>query len=98
MFWQKQFGELVYDPLLDSHQHLTPFIYGDFNVHEHSWLSSTNSSGAGTATKDFSDSRGLLQLVDFPIHGTAILDLVLYGHQGSILSFPTFMLLIIWCY
>ena len=78
------------DTLLDSHQHLTPFICGDFNVHEHSWLSSTHSSTAGTATKDFSDSRGLLQLVDFPTRGTAILDLVLYGHQGSIQSFSAF--------
>ena len=45
------------DTLLDSHQHPTPFICGDFNVHEHSWLSSTHSSAAGTITKDFSDSR-----------------------------------------
>ena len=81
---------LSLDTLLDSHQHLTPFICGDFNVHEHSWLSSSHSSAAGTATKDFSDSRGLLQLVDFPTRGNAILDLVLYGHQGSIQSFPAF--------
>ena len=27
---------------------------------------------------------GLLQLVDFLTRGNAILDLVLYGHQGSI--------------
>ena len=53
-------------------------------------MSSTHSSAAGTATKDFSDSRGLVQLVDFPTRGTAILDLVLYGHQGSIQSFPAF--------
>ena len=44
------------DTLLDNHQHLTPFIC-DFNAHEHSWLSSTHSSAAETATKDFSDSR-----------------------------------------
>ena len=33
---------------------------------------------------------GLLQLVDFLTRGNAILDLVLYGHQGSIQSFPAF--------
>ena len=57
------------DTLLDNHQHLIPFICGDFNVYEQSWLSSTHSSAAGTATKDFSDSRGLLQLVDFLTRG-----------------------------
>ena len=76
--------------LLENHQHLTPFICGDFNVHENSWLSSTHSSAAGTVTKDFSDSRGLFQLVDFPTRGNAILDLVFYSHQGSIQSFPAF--------
>ena len=29
---------LSLDALLDNHQDLTPFICGDFNVHEQSWL------------------------------------------------------------
>ena len=37
-----------------------------------------------TAARDFSDSRGLSQLVDFPTRGDAILELILYGHQGSV--------------
>lgn len=78
------------DTLLDNHQNLTPLICGDFNVHEQSWLSSTHFSTAGTATKDFSDSRELSQLVDFPTRGGAILDLVFYGHQRSIQPLPAF--------
>ena len=35
---------LSLDTLLDNHQDLTPFICGDFNVHEQSWLSSTHSN------------------------------------------------------
>ena len=34
--------------------------------------------------------RGLLQLVDLPTRSHAILDLILFGHQGSIQSFPAF--------
>ena len=75
------------DTLQDNHQHITPIITGEFNVD--SWLSYTHSSAAGTATKDFSDSRGLFQHLDSTC-GNAILDLVFYGHQGSIQLFPAF--------
>jgi len=81
---------LSLDTLLDNHQDLTQVICGDFNVHEQSWLSSTHSSVAGIAARDFSDSRGLSQLVDFLTCGEAILDLGLYGHQGSIQPLPAF--------
>ena len=54
-------------------------ICGDFNVHESSWLHSTHTSSAGTATLDFCESRNLLQLVDFPTRRDAILDLILSG-------------------
>ena len=50
---------------------------------------------AGTATKDFSDSRGLNQLVDFSTHGSAILKLVLYGHQGSVQPLPNHVVLMV---
>ena len=48
------------DTLLDKHS-LPPVICGDFNVHESSWLHSTHTSSAGTATLDFCESRNLLQ-------------------------------------
>jgi len=54
------------------------------------WLKSTHTSPMGTATLDFCDSRGLSQLVHFPTHDTAILDLVLSEHDCKIKSLPNF--------
>ena len=63
-------------------------ICGDFNVHESSWLHSTHTSSAGTATLDFCESRNLLQLVDFPTRRDAILDLILSEHPGLVEELP----------
>ena len=75
------------DTLLDKHS-LPPVICGDFNVHESSWLHSTHTSSAGTATLDFCESRNLLQLVDFPTRRDAILDLILSEHSGLVKELP----------
>ena len=73
------------DHLLDKYPSLSPVICGDFNVHESTWLHSSHTSSAGTATLDFCESRGLHQLVNFPTRLNAIkfLDLVLTEHPGS---------------
>ena len=68
------------------HHWILYWIITSIWFHEQSWLSSTHSSAAGTATKDFSDSRGLLQLVDSLTRGNAILDFVFYGHSVSLIG------------
>ena len=76
------------DTLLDKHSFMSPVICGDFNVHESSWLHSTHTSSAGTATLDFCESRNLHQLVDFPTRHDAILDLILSEHPGLVEQLP----------
>ena len=71
------------DHLLDKYPSMLPDICGDFNVHESTWLHSSHSSSAGTATLDFCESRGLHQLVNFPTRFNATLDLVLTEYSGS---------------
>ena len=71
------------DHLLDTYPAVSPAICGDFNVHESTWLHSSHTSSAGTATLDFCESRGLHQLVNFPTWLNAILDLVLSENPGS---------------
>ena len=53
------------DHLLDKYPSMSSVICGDFNVHESTWLHSSHSSSAGTATLDFCESRGLRQLGNF---------------------------------
>ena len=76
------------DNLLDKYGSMPPVICGDFNVHESSWLHSTHTSSAGTATLDFCESRNLHQLIDFSIRCNAILDLILSEHLGLVQKLP----------
>ena len=76
------------DHLLDTYPAVSPVICGDFNVHESTWLHSSHTSSAGTATLDFCESRGLHQLVNFPTRLNAILDLVLSENPGSTQTLP----------
>ena len=69
------------DHLLDKYPLLSPVICGDFNVHESTWLHSSHTSSAGTATLDFCESRGLYQLITFPTRLNAILDLVMTEYR-----------------
>ena len=69
--------------LLSTHQNSLFLICGDFNCHHASWLGvGTSLSWHGTSAKDFCDSLGLTQSVNFPIrispNGTpSLLDLIL---------------------
>ena len=74
--------------LLDIYPPVSPVICGDFNVHESTWLHSSHTSSAGTATLDFCESRGLHQLFNFPTRLNAILDLVLSENPGSTQALP----------
>jgi len=76
------------DCLLDRYPSTSPIICGDFDVHESTWLQSSHTSSAGTATLDFCESRGLYQLVHFPTWFNAILDLVLSDCLGSAQALP----------
>ena len=76
------------DTLLDKYCAMSPVICGDFNVHESSWLHSTHTTSAGTATMDFCESRNLYQLITFPTCRDAILDLILSEHPGSVQQLP----------
>lgn len=71
------------DSLLNQNTPLSPVICGDFNVHESVWLQSSHTSSAGTTMLDFCDSRGLHQLITFPTHQNAILDLVISKHTET---------------
>ena len=76
------------DHVLDKYPSLSPVVCGDFNVHESTWLNSTHTTRAGTATLDFCESRGLHQLVAFPTRLNAILDLVMTEYPGSVQALP----------
>ena len=78
------------DSLLNQNVLLSPVVCGDFNVHESVWLQSSHTFSAGTATMDFCDSRGFHQLITFPTHQNAILDLVISEHTGTVQVLPNF--------
>ena len=63
-------------------------IVRDFNAHEEKWLNSAKTDAPGKATRQFCESRGLLQLVSRPTRGEAILDLVVGPYEGSVIHLP----------
>ena len=80
------------DLLLSSHPKSLFLICGDFNCHHASWLGvGTSLTCHGTSAKDFCDSLGLTQSVNFPIwistNGTAtLLGLILTNFPENICS------------
>ena len=78
------------DQLLSSHQNSLFLICGDFNCHHASWLGlGTSLTCHDTSAKDFCDSLGLTQSVNFPTristNGTpSLLDLILTNFPENI--------------
>ena len=78
------------DQLLSSHPNSLFLICGDFNCHHASWRGvGTSLTCHGTSAKDFCDSLGLTQSVNFPnrisTNGTlSLLDLILTNFPENI--------------
>ena len=63
---------------------LPVIIVGDFNIHEHDWLSSPFTSSDGTALCGFCELFGLSQLIDRATRRDAILDLAISEYPGTV--------------
>jgi hypothetical protein len=73
---------------IGSHVGLKLVLVGDFNVHHQQWLGSSHTSSAGEEAKDFCDSFGLEQIVDFGTRNNAVLDLCMTSLDGSVEKLP----------
>ena len=60
--------ELLYDDIREDEEQQA-LIVGDFNAHEEEWLKSNTTDTRGKATREFCESKGLLQLVMRPTQG-----------------------------
>ena len=79
--------ELLYEDITKDKKQQALMV-GDFNAHEENWLNSAKTDAAGKATRQFCESRGLLQLVSKPTRGEATLDLVVGPYEGSVTHLP----------
>ena len=79
--------ELLYDDITKDKKQQALMV-GDFNAHEEEWLNSAKTDAAGKATRQFSESRGLLQLVSKPTRSEAILDLAVGPYEGGVTHLP----------
>ena len=81
------------DQLLSSHPNSLFLLCGDFNCHHASWLGvGTSQTCHGTLAKDFCDSLGMTQSVNFPTqistNGTpSLLDLIFHKFPWKYLFF-----------
>ena len=72
-----------------DHPGIPLVLMGDFNVHHKEWLcSAVDTDFAGIVTKEFCESFGLHQYVDFPTRGPNTLDLIISTFTGSAVALP----------
>ena len=72
-----------------DHPGIPLILVGDFNAHHKEWLcSAVPTDYAGIATREFCESFGLHQYVDFPTRGPNSLDLIMSTFEGSATALP----------
>ena len=76
--------DLLYDDITKDYKYQAV----DFNAHEKEWLRSATTDTAVKATRQFCESRELLQLVSRPARGGVILDLVVRLYDGIVTNLP----------